>query len=155
MVAKKENQVCSLVWCPGQVVTQLNTYHGDDHRCCLQRVYTGVCLHLRGQAISNYTGHEHGLSTLTCFFSSLLNIHFQADFWAIGCWVFSSFVQGGTLFGRWWCSFSSSLFWLLPGMCSWNSKSSTSPFWLRGHIYNSNAYLQVLTTFAKRASSCR
>ena len=52
MGAEEENQVCSLVWCPGQVVTRLNTYHGDDHRCCLQRVYTGMCLHLSGQAVS-------------------------------------------------------------------------------------------------------
>ena len=49
----------------------------------------------------NYTGHGHGLSTLTCFFSSLLNIHFQEGFWAIGCCVFSSFVQWGMLFGCW------------------------------------------------------
>ena len=64
-----------------------------------------------------YTGHGHGLSTLTCFFSSLLNIHFQEGFWAIGCWVFSSFVSWGTLFGRWCCSFSSSLFWLILWIC--------------------------------------
>ena len=27
--------------------------------------------------------------------------------------------------------------------------------WLRCHIYNSNAYLEVLTTLAKRASFCQ
>ena len=126
---------------PGACWDQTKHLHGDDRRCCLQWVYTGMCLHLRGQAISNYTGHEHGLSTLTCFFSSLLNIHFQADFWAIGCWVFSSFVQWGTLFGH-WCSFYSSHFWLLLWICLWNRKSSASPYWLRCHIYNSNAYLE-------------
>ena len=39
-------------WSPGQVVTRLNTYYGDDHHCCLQRVYIGVYLHLSGQAVS-------------------------------------------------------------------------------------------------------
>ena len=37
----------------------------------------------------NYTGDGVGLSTLTCFFSSLLNIHFQERFCVIGCWLFS------------------------------------------------------------------
>ena len=50
--AEEENQVCSLMWCPGQIVTRLNTYYGDDHHCCLQRGYIGVCLHLSGQAVS-------------------------------------------------------------------------------------------------------
>ena len=41
----------------------------------------------------------------TCFFSSLLNIHFQEGFWVTGCWVFSSFVSWGTFFGCWCGSF--------------------------------------------------
>ena len=45
-------------------------------------------------------------------------------------------------FWSWCCSFSSSLFWLLLWTRLWNRKSSTSPFWLRCHIYNSNAYLE-------------
>ena len=45
-------------------------------------------------------------------------------------------------FWSWCCSFSSSLFWLLLWICLWNRKSSESPFWLRCHIYNSNAYLE-------------
>ena len=102
-----------------------------------------------------YTGHGHGLSTLTCFFSSLLNIHFQEGFWATGCWLFSSFVQWGTLLCRWCCSFSISLFWLILWICLWNRKSSASSFWLRCHIYNSNAYLEILTTLAERASFCQ
>ena len=52
MGAEEETQVCSLVRCPGKVVTTLNTYYGDDHHCCLQRVYTGVCLPLSDQAVS-------------------------------------------------------------------------------------------------------
>ena len=102
----------------------------------------------------NYTGHGHGLSTITYFFSSLLNTHFQEGFWAIGCWVFSSFVQWGTPFGHWCCSFSSSLFWRILWICLWKRKSSASPFRMRFHTYNINAYLEVLTTFAERASFC-
>ena len=37
-----EKQVCSLLWCPGQVVTRRNSYHGDDHHCCVQKVSIGA-----------------------------------------------------------------------------------------------------------------
>ena len=37
---------------PGACWHQTKHVHGDDHCCCRQRVYTGMCLHLRGQAIS-------------------------------------------------------------------------------------------------------
>ena len=129
--------------------------HGDDHGCCLQG-FTLACVFIWEVRPSlNYTGHGQGLSTLTCFLSSLLNIHFQEGLWAIEYWVFSSCVQWGTLFFHRCCWFSSSLFWLTLWICLWNRKSSASPFWLRCHIYNSNAYLEVLTTFTKRASFCR
>ena len=37
---------------PGAGCHQTKHVRGDDHRCCLLRVYTGMCLHLRGQAVS-------------------------------------------------------------------------------------------------------
>ena len=37
-----EKQVCSLLWCPGQVVTRRKSYHGDDHHCCVQKVSIGA-----------------------------------------------------------------------------------------------------------------
>ena len=127
---------------PGACWHQTKHLHGDDHRCCLQRIYTGMCLHLRGQALSilhwpwAWPVHPH------MFLLFLTEPSFPRGFWAIGCWVFSSFVQRGTLFGRWCCLFSSSLFWLLLWICLWNRKSSESPFWLRCHICNRNAYLE-------------
>ena len=153
--AEEETQVSSLVWCPGHVDTRLNTYTVMSI-AAVCKGFTLACVFIWEVRPSwNYSGHGHGLSTLTCFFSSLLNIHFQEGLWTIGCWVLSSFLQRGMLFGHWCCSFSSSLFWLLLWICLWNRKSSTSPFWLRCHISNSNADLEVWTTFAERASFCR
>ena len=37
---------------PGVGCHETKHLHSDDYRYCLQRVYTGMCLHLRGQATS-------------------------------------------------------------------------------------------------------
>ena len=85
---EEETQVCSLVWCLGQVVTRPNTYHGDDHHCCLQRVYTGVCLPLSSQAVSklHWPCALPLLGTSRVFYS-LWNIDFLQGFGPQGCWV--------------------------------------------------------------------
>ena len=129
--------------------------HGEDHRCCLQRVYTGPCLHLRGQAILKlhwpwaWPVHPH------MFLLFLTEPSFPRGFWAIGCWVFSSFVQWGTLFGHWCCSFSSSLFWLLLWICLWNRKSSHLPSGRDVIFTTAMPTWSLQTTFAEKAWFCR
>ena len=113
--AEEETQVCSLVWCPWQVITRLNTYHGDGHHCSLQTVYTGMCLHLSVQAVSNYTGHGHGLSLDPHMFLLFLTEHsFPRGFLGhkdVGFSVALSHEEHFSVVGV--VHFSSSLSWLI------------------------------------------
>ena len=51
--------------------------------------------------------------------------------------------------------FPSSLSWLVLWICFCQRKSSKFAFWLRCDTYNSNAYLDIMTTFPEKALFCR
>ena len=97
-------------WSPGQVVTRLNTYYGDDRHCCLQRVYIGVCLHQAVRPSLTYTGHGHCLSLdLDMFRLFLTDIHFQEGFWATRMLGFSLALSHEEHFSACWCGLLSQL----------------------------------------------
>ena len=97
--AEEEHQVCSLMWCPGQVVTRVNTMVMTITPVC--KGFTLVCVYIWAVRPSlNYTGHGHCLSLELDMFHLFLTEHsLPRGFLGhkdIG--LFSSFVSWGMLF---------------------------------------------------------
>ena len=97
--AEEEHQVCCLMWCPGQVVTRVNTMVMTITPVC--KGFTLVCVYIWAVRPSlNYTGHGHFLSLELDMFHLFLTEHsLPRGFLGhqdVG--FFSSFVSWGMLF---------------------------------------------------------
>ena len=153
--AEEGTQVSCLVWYPGHVDTRLNTYMVTTI-AAVGKGFTLACVFIwEVRPSRNYTGHVYDLSNFTCFFSSLLNIHFQEGFWAIGCWVFSSFVQWGTLFGLGVVHFPALSFGFFCEFVCGTERAPNLPSGWDVTFTTAMPTWNVLTRFAKRAWFCR